>query len=132
MALGAGAEHVQGDGLRLRGEIRDHVVEALAAAAGGSEQQPDVLRAQILQVTAQVKEAYFNTILAQRLIEVSENALERDRALLENAGANATEHVIGRPLLDNDVVDAGALQQLSKQQPGGAGADDGDHCLHGW
>jgi len=45
------------------------------------------LRAQILQVTAQVKEAYFNTILAQRLIEVSEEALKRDRALLEASRA---------------------------------------------
>jgi outer membrane protein TolC len=45
------------------------------------------LRAQILQVTAQVKEAYFNTILAQRLIEVSEQALKRDRALLEASRA---------------------------------------------
>ena len=45
------------------------------------------LRAQILQVTARVKEAYFNTILAQRLIEVSEEALKRDRALLEASHA---------------------------------------------
>src|SRR5262245_10138159 len=45
------------------------------------------LRAQILQVTAQVKEAYFNTILAQRLIDVSEEALNRDRALLEASRA---------------------------------------------
>jgi outer membrane protein TolC len=45
------------------------------------------LRAQILQVTAQVKQAYYNTILAQRLIEVSEEALKRDRALLEASHA---------------------------------------------
>jgi outer membrane protein TolC len=45
------------------------------------------LRAQILQVTAQVKQAYYNTILAQRLIEVSEAALTRDRALLEASHA---------------------------------------------
>lgn len=45
------------------------------------------LRAQILSVTAQVKEAYYNTILAQRLIEVSEQALTRDRALLEASRA---------------------------------------------
>jgi outer membrane protein TolC len=45
------------------------------------------LRAQILQVTAQVKEAYFDTVLAQRLIEVSEEALTRDRALLEASRA---------------------------------------------
>ena len=45
------------------------------------------LRAQILQVTAQVKEAYFNTILAQRLIEVTEEALKRDHDLLEASRA---------------------------------------------
>jgi outer membrane protein TolC len=45
------------------------------------------LRAQILQVTAQVKEAYYNTLLAQRLIEVSEQALVRDRSLLEASRA---------------------------------------------
>lgn len=45
------------------------------------------LRAQILGVTAQVKEAYYNTILAQRLIEVSEQALTRDRELLEASRA---------------------------------------------
>jgi outer membrane protein TolC len=45
------------------------------------------LRAQILQITARVKESYNNTILAQRLIEVSEEALKRDRALLEASHA---------------------------------------------
>ena len=45
------------------------------------------LRAQILAVTAQVKEAYFNAILAERLIEVSEEALKRDRDLLEASRA---------------------------------------------
>ena len=46
-----------------------------------------LLRAQIHQVTARVKEAYYNAILAQRLIEVSEEALARDRALLEASDA---------------------------------------------
>ena len=45
------------------------------------------LRAQILQVTAGVKQAYYDAILAQRLIEVSEEALKRDRALLEASRA---------------------------------------------
>ena len=56
----------------------------------------------------------------------------RDGALFENAGANAAEHVLGRALLENDVVDAGALQQLPEQQAGGAGADDGDLGAHGY
>jgi outer membrane protein TolC len=45
------------------------------------------LRAEILQVTADVKQAYYNAILAKRLIEVSEAALARDRHLLEASEA---------------------------------------------
>ncbi|MEN8158592.1 MAG: TolC family protein [Myxococcota bacterium] len=45
------------------------------------------LRAEILRVTAEVKQAYYNTILARRLIEVSEAALTRDRSLLEASEA---------------------------------------------
>lgn len=45
------------------------------------------LRAQILQVTAETKQAYYNTILAGRLIEVSEQAIERDLALIEASEA---------------------------------------------
>ena len=56
----------------------------------------------------------------------------RDRALLQDAGADAAEHVLGRALLEDDVVDAGALQQLTEQQPGGARADDGDLGAHGY
>ena len=56
----------------------------------------------------------------------------RDRALLEDAGADPAEHVLGRALLEDDVVDAGALQQLSEQQAGGARADDGDLRAHGY
>jgi outer membrane protein TolC len=45
------------------------------------------LRAQILQVTAEAKQAYYNTILAERLIQVSEQAIERDRSLIEASEA---------------------------------------------
>jgi outer membrane protein TolC len=45
------------------------------------------LRAQMLQVTAEAKEAYYNTILAERLIEVSEQAIARDRELIEASQA---------------------------------------------
>jgi outer membrane protein TolC len=45
------------------------------------------LRAQILQVTAEAKQAYHNTILAERLIQVSEQAIERDRELIEASEA---------------------------------------------
>jgi outer membrane protein TolC len=45
------------------------------------------LRAEILRVSAEVKQAYYNAILAKRLIEVSEAALVRDRSLLEASEA---------------------------------------------
>jgi outer membrane protein TolC len=45
------------------------------------------LRAQILQVTAEAKQAYYNTILAERLIQVSEQAIERDHRLIEASEA---------------------------------------------
>jgi outer membrane protein TolC len=41
------------------------------------------LQAEILNVTAQTKEAYYNTLLAQRLIEVSQQAIERDLKLVD-------------------------------------------------
>ena len=45
------------------------------------------LRAQILQVIAEAKQAYYNTILAERLIQVSEQAIARDRELIEASEA---------------------------------------------
>src|SRR5262245_33973448 len=45
------------------------------------------LRAQVLQVTADAKQAYYNTILAERLIQVSEQAIERDHRLIEASDA---------------------------------------------
>jgi outer membrane protein TolC len=41
------------------------------------------LQAEILNVTAQTKEAYYNTLLRQRLIEVSQQAIERDLRLID-------------------------------------------------
>ncbi len=41
------------------------------------------LQAEILNVTAQTKEAYYNTLLRQRLIEVSQQAIERDLRLVD-------------------------------------------------
>src|SRR5262245_56688721 len=46
-----------------------------------------LLLSQILQVTALTKQAYYNTVLGQRLIEVTEHALERDHQLLEASQA---------------------------------------------
>jgi hypothetical protein len=52
--------------------------------------------------------------------------------LLQQAGADAAQDVVGRAGLEDDVVDAGFVQQLAQQQAGGAGADDGDPGSHRW
>src|SRR5205807_3577991 len=55
---------------------------------------------------------------------------ERNRAAFEHARAHAREHVLLRTALENDVVDAGALQELAQQQSRGPGADDGNLSAH--
>ena len=45
------------------------------------------LQAEILRVSASTKVAYYNTILAARLIEVTEEAVERNRRLIEASEA---------------------------------------------
>jgi outer membrane protein TolC len=45
------------------------------------------LQAEILRVSADTQEAYYNTILAARLIEVTEEAVARDRRLIEASQA---------------------------------------------
>jgi hypothetical protein len=49
-----------------------------------------------------------------------------DADLLQDAGADAAQHVVAVCALDDHGVDAGLVQQLAEQQAGGAGADDGD------
>ena len=82
--------------------------------------------AQLISMPACTSPSAWRRALTPGLVE------HRDGALFEYAGANATEHVIGSALLDNDVVDAGAVQQLPEQQAGRARPDDRDLCLHGW
>ncbi len=56
---------------------------------------------------------------------------ELDGAAFEHARANAREHVLLRTALENDGVDARAMQQLAEEQPGRSGSDDRDldpHC----
>ena len=55
-----------------------------------------------------------------------------DADLLEDAGADAAEHVLAAHPLDDDVVDPGVVQQLAEQQARGTGADDGDLRPHGF
>ena len=53
-----------------------------------------------------------------------------DRDLFQDAGADAAQHVVAALTLDDDVVDAGFVQQLTEQQARWAGADDGDLGTH--
>ena len=39
---------------------------------------------------------------------------QRHRALFEQAGADAAEHIVGRLAFQDDVVDSVAVQQLSR------------------
>ena len=50
--------------------------------------------------------------------------------LFDHAGADAAEHVFAGVSLDNDVVDAVALEKLAEQQSGRPGADNGDLSAH--
>ena len=54
------------------------------------------------------------------------------RGLLQNARADAAQDVAAALALDDHIGDAGLVQQLTEQQPGGARADDGDLGSHGW
>lgn len=49
-----------------------------------------------------------------------------DASLLENAGTDATEHVLAGHALKDDCIDTGLVQQLTEQQPRRTRADDGD------
>ena len=53
-------------------------------------------------------------------------AQDRDGALLDDAGAHAPEHVVAAAPLEDDAVDAGALEQLREQQARRPRADDAD------
>ncbi len=78
------------------------------------------------QVDAVMHQALATHALADaRLVE------RVDRALLQHARADALFDVLAAPGFEDDGIDAAALQQLSEQQAGGAGADDGDLGTHG-
>ena len=63
-----------------------------------------------------------------RHTEIAQNV---DGSLLQHAGADARLDIGAVARFQDDVVDAGFMQQLAEQQPRGAGADDRDLCaLH--
>ena len=52
------------------------------------------------------------------------------RALLDYAGTNTSEHVLGAALFQDYVVDAVLAQELPEQKPGWSGTDDGNLRPH--
>jgi hypothetical protein len=53
-------------------------------------------------------------------------AQQVDHALFEHPGADAFQYVARGLALDDHVGDTRLVKQLAEQQPGGAGADDGN------
>ena len=53
-----------------------------------------------------------------------------DRHLFEHAGADASQHVFGCPVLEDDGVDPRFMQQLPENKPGRAGTDYCDLYSH--
>lgn len=49
-----------------------------------------------------------------------------DRFLLQHAGADAAEDIVGAAALEDDRFDAVVFEQATKQQAGGTGTDDDD------
>ena len=74
-----------------------------------------------LQVDAMVDEPFAVHPLAD-----ADGAEEIHGALLEHACALSTLDVRTISVLDDDRVDAGAMEQMAKCEPGRSGADDGD------
>jgi hypothetical protein len=76
-------------------------------------------------------EAVMHQALAVHALGHAGLAHQVDKAVFQHAGADATQHVVGRMALQDHIVDAAAMQQLAQQQPRRAGADDGDLRLDG-
>src|SRR5690606_23096849 len=53
-----------------------------------------------------------------------------DGPLLQHAGPNATQYIVGAFPLENDVVDTVKIKQPSEHEPGRASADNGDFGAH--
>jgi Holliday junction DNA helicase RuvA len=82
------------------------------ALAGQAEQVDAVALAAEAQLEAVVRQAF--GVHARAPTPASSQQV--DRHLLQHAGADAAEHVVGAALLDDDVVDAGLVQQGAEQQ----------------
>ena len=75
-------------------------------------------------------EAYLNTFVRQAFFMqalANIDMIEQfDRTLLQDPRPNAAEHILGTPVLQNEIVDAALIQELPQQQPSRSRANDGD------
>jgi outer membrane protein TolC len=81
--------------------------------------QGEQLRAQILRVTASTKSAYYNLLLAERIIEATESALQRDKLLIESSEALFKAGLVTR----RDVLSAAISQAKDQARLVGAQGD---------
>ena len=54
----------------------------------------------------------------------ADRSQEVDHSLLEDAGAHARDHILLRPILEDDRLDAFAVEQVREQQAGRPRSDD--------
>ena len=73
-------------------------------------------------------DAVMHQALAVRALAGADLVEQRHRSFFEQAGADAAEHIVRRLPLQDDVVDAVAVQQLPEQQSRRPGADDCYFC----
>ena len=69
-------------------------------------------------------DAVMDQAFGMRALAGADLVEQRHRAFLEQAGADAAEHIFAGLALQNDVVDAVAVQQLPEQQSRRTRADD--------
>ena len=81
---------------------------------------------------ARAAEGEFEAVMNQALAACARAGagfIEQDHgSFLEQAGADAAEHIVRRLPLQDDVVDAVGVEQLSEQQPRRPRTNDGDLC----
>jgi OMF family outer membrane factor len=83
------------------------------------------LQAEILEVGAEIKTAYYRTVEAERLIDVIQDAIERDRQLLEYSQAlYRAGHVSSRDVLSAELRLAGDETRLAQRRAGLATAEN--------
>jgi hypothetical protein len=117
--------------LRLRCALVRQVVRDLGLAVdhGALAGQPEQVDAMALAAKAHLEVVVRQAFGAQARVGAGLGQ-QVHRDLLQHAGADAAEHVLGAALLDDDVGNAVLVQQHAQQQPGGAGADDRNLGLH--